>query len=145
MAMGEISFPDASTVHLKPHLLAVRQQQHPSYFVSVLLPLPRWVLWIAGVSLALYPLSVILLEKYRDAFQDDWQIRVQSSMDGTTGMLLGIGVQFLDMLSHWIVLVSPRIAAAAVLIHIACCLAYVALSILSTNTGHHLRKGKKNV
>lgn len=128
--MGEISFPNnnnAKTVHLKPLLQTLRQQRQRQS--SLVLPLPPLTLWTIAMSLALYPVWVVLLEKYRDAFQTDWQEGVQS-IEGNTGAFLQYGVQCLDIFSHWIVNICPRMAAALLLVHVAACLMYLAASIL---------------
>lgn len=131
MALGEVSsFPHKATVHLKPHLW--RQQRQSSSLPS----LPSWALWSLAVSLALYPLWVILLEKYRADFQSEWQEQVQS-MQGTLGLALRVVLSCMDAWSNWIVVVCPRIASSILMIHLAFCLTYVLSFMIAHDLTNH--------
>lgn len=125
-------------IRLTPVLLIKRQeycQRVPLSFPSI----PPLLLWCWGLMLSTYPLWVILLQKYRADFQDDWNQQYYYRQPPNDGMMSsslsvpmtstiahggGILPIILDVLTVWVLDVSPRIAASVILFHSSICIAY---------------------
>lgn len=121
--MGELSFPDDRTIHLKPLLLSKREKLRSSRPLwSLLTPIPPILLWFVGLNLLLYPLGVVLLSKYREDFQADWRA-------GSSDALAKGAVALLDGLAVWILDLCPPVASAMLLFHCGLCLAYVSIAV----------------
>lgn len=119
--IGELSFPDDRTIHLKPLLLSKREKLRFSRPLwSLLVPIPPILLWIVGLNLLLYPLGVALLSKYREDFQTDWQ-------EGASDVLGKRAVALLDGLAVWILDLCPPVASAMLLFHFGLCVAYLSV------------------
>lgn len=124
--IGELSYSDRDTLYLKPYLFMQRQKQT----VFFMIPVNTILLWFMGISLALYPFFVLILDRYQDYFQVKWNSWVQSQTGIASTLLLQPAIYCLDIWTHWILDVSPRIAGTILLVDIALCLLNVALSIL---------------
>jgi hypothetical protein len=134
--IGEVSFPDDETVYLKPALLVKRQQwlrEHPLW--SLGLPISPFLLWCYGLALVLHPVSVVLLTKYQEDFPYGWHIRLLETKNGTHPAILALlrgAVSILDALAACVIDSSPPLTAAALFLHVAVCLGYLAYNNVAT-------------
>ena len=121
--MGILNFPDEETVHLKPILLSKRQEwrkSHPLW--STCVPVSPMLLWLAGLSLLLHPVGVVLLRKYREDFQSEWHAKLVKE----DSVLKSAAVVVLDGLVVWVIDSSPQLASAFVFLYLALCMGYLA-------------------
>ena len=136
--MGELSYPNDSTVYLKPRLLLKRQQLKQERYSGLkhwFVPVSSKMLWCVGFSLLSYPLWVLLCYKYRQDFQQEWHNTLYSQTNTVghekmTSRLLFLAkrglLSSLDFLSLWVIDLCPRIASAIMVLHFGLCLGYAA-------------------
>ena len=132
--------PEDEDIRLTPVLLIKRQEYSNSNGLLSFPSIPPLLLWCWGVMLLAYPLWVILLQKYRADFQDDDWLQhyyytlqqpkpslLSAPLNTSTTLMTshgGILPIILDVLTIWVLDISPRIAASVILFHSGICIAY---------------------
>jgi hypothetical protein len=146
--MGKVSFPDDDTVYLHPALLVKRQQRRRDHRLwSLGLPISPLLLWLYCLTMLSHPVSVVLLRKYREDFQSGWQnqlLEMNGKHPVTLSLLLLRGaVSILDALAVLVIDSSPPLTAAALFLHVAMCLGYLAYHVSIQSAARAQGKGIK--